>query len=269
MKKIFYFAIIALLSLVACEPVDEPGKSDDSLVAQPFSVSETKTVIFSPGNLQYHAANNEWRFAPSQLDYIGEDNAKISATYNGWIDLFGWGTGDNPTKVIINYDDYLTFVDWGENKIGSYSPNTWRTLEFDEWLYLLNKRPNASNLKGIANVNGVNGLVLLPDTWQCPNDVVFKPGFYNDDSSKEYYSKHQTISASDWSKLEISGAVFLPAAGTRHNVNVTQVMSYGRYWSSTGGYSNYAGFCHFYSSLAAALRNHRYYGNSVRLVKDN
>ena len=60
-----------------------------------FSVAADKTVTFSPGNLQYHAANDEWRFAPSQLDYIGDDNANISETYNGWIDLFCWGTGNN------------------------------------------------------------------------------------------------------------------------------------------------------------------------------
>ena len=49
-----------------------------------FSVGRGEYVYFSPGNLQYHPANNKWRFAPSQLDYIGEANENISSTYNGW-----------------------------------------------------------------------------------------------------------------------------------------------------------------------------------------
>jgi len=93
------------------EQPEDPGSG--SFVAKPFSVSATKTVTFSPGNLQYHPANNEWRFAPSQLDYIGEDNANISATYKGWIDLLGWGTGNNPANNSTNNEDYPTFVDWG------------------------------------------------------------------------------------------------------------------------------------------------------------
>ena len=99
---------------------DEPEQPESTFV---FSVSATKAVTFSPGNLQYHPANDEWRFAPSQLDYIGDDNANISETYNGWIDLFGWGTGNNPTNASTDYNDYQTFVDWGVNQIGSYVVN--------------------------------------------------------------------------------------------------------------------------------------------------
>ena len=63
------------------EPDDDPVVPETGgSVAKTFSVSATKTVTFSPGNLQYHAANDEWRFAPSQLDYIGKDNANISDT---------------------------------------------------------------------------------------------------------------------------------------------------------------------------------------------
>ena len=83
----------------------------------PFSVSATKKVMFSPGNLQFNAMKGihqcadgtsqqgTWRFAEHQWDYVGDatngnvyengtkcDNAKINSTYNGWIDFFGWGT---------------------------------------------------------------------------------------------------------------------------------------------------------------------------------
>ena len=250
------------------DSTDEPvGPGTSSFVAKPFSVSATRTVTFSPGNLQYHAANNEWRFAPSQLDYIGEDNENISSSYNGWIDLFGWGTGNNPTNKSTNYDDYQTFVDWGVNKIGNDAPNTWRTLTYDEWYYLRYQRPNYDKLIGVAQVNGVNGLILLPDAWVCPNGVTFKSGF-DDDRCTECYGNYQTISASDWSKLEASGAVFLPAAGNRGGSDVGIVQYVGVYWSATD-YDSFSANCLYFLSGEARMNyGDRYVGQSVRLVQD-
>ena len=247
------------------EQPEDPGSG--SFVAKPFSVSDTKTVTFSPGNLQYHPANNEWRFAPSQLDYIGNDNANISATYNGWIDLFGWGTGNNPTNNSTNNEDYPTFVDWGVNKIGNYAPNTWRTLTYEEWKYIINERSNASNLIGVAQVNGVNGLILLPDDWTCPSGVTFKSGF-NDDYCTECYANYQTFSESDWVTLEASGAVFFPAAGLRYGSYDDYVQYNGRYWSATEYDSDYASFLYFFVDEASFDNYNRSIGNSVRLVRD-
>ena len=238
-----------------------------TFVAKPFSVSASKTVTFSPGNLQYHAANDEWRFAPNQTDYIGKDNANISATYNGWIDLFGWGTGNNPTNNSTDYEDYPTFVDWGVNKIGNDAPNTWRTLTYDEWYYLRYERPNYDKLIGVAQVNGVNGLILLPDGWTCPSGVTFKSGFA-DNYGDEYYASYQSFSASEWSKLEASGAVFLPAAGYRYGSIVNGVQGYGYYWSATEDDSRGAGYLDFYSYVALMSYYYRYGGHSVRLVQD-
>ena len=253
---------------VTTEPDDDPVVPESgSFVAKPFSVSATKTVTFSPGNLQYHPANDEWRFALSQLEYIGNDNANISDTYNGWIDLFGWGTGNNPTNTSKdNGGDYQTFVDWGVNKIGKDAPNTWRTLTYIEWVYIINERSNASNLKGVAQVNGVNGLILLPDGWTCPSGVTFKSGF-DDDLCTECYGNYQTFSASDWSKLESSGAVFFPAAGYRYGSGVSDVQDDGYCWSASKG-SYYAGGLYFYSSGANMGDHGRGYGRSVRLVQD-
>ena len=77
-----------------------------------FSVSSGKQVAFSQGNLQYQASTNTWRFAENQTDYIGSDNKNISATYDGWIDLFGWGTSgyDNTANdpLSINYQPWAT-----------------------------------------------------------------------------------------------------------------------------------------------------------------
>ena len=235
--------------------------------AKPFSVSATKTVTFSPGNLQYHPANNEWRFAPSQLDYIGNDNANISATYKGWIDLFGWGTGNNPANNSTNNDDYPTFVDWGVNKIGNDAPNTWRTLTYNEWEYLIEERPNYDKLIAVAQVNGVNGVILLPDDWTCPSGVTFKSGF-NDDYCTECYANYQTFSESDWVTLEASGAVFFPAAGLRYGSYDDYVQYNGRYWSATEYDSDYASFLYFFVDEVSFDNYNRSIGNSVRLVRD-
>ena len=232
-----------------------------------FSVAENKTVTFSPGNLQYHPANDEWRFAPSQLDYIGDDNANISEIYNGWIDLFCWGTGNNPTNTSKDDGDYQTFIDWGVNKIGNDAPNTWRTLTYDEWFFLIKKRYNAKKLFGVAQVKGVNGFILLPDGWTCPDDVTFKPGFHENEG-KEYYAAYQTFSASDWTKLEASGAVFFSAAGYRYGSDIGNVQGYGYYWSATELYG-LADNLYFYSDDADMVSGYRYRGFSVRLVKDN
>ena len=277
MKKLFYLFTILFAGLfAACDNGQPEGPSNPdqpsdpttgTFVAKPFSVSATKTVTFSPGNLQYHPANNEWRFAPNQTDYIGDANANISSTYNGWIDLFGWGTGNNPTNKSTDYNDYPTFVDWGVNQIGNDAPNTWRTLTYIEWDYILNDRTNASNLIGVAQLNGVNGLILLPDAWQCPSGVTFKSGF-DDDFGSEYYATYQSFSASEWSKLESSGAVFLPAAGYRNGSDVNYVQDYGDYWSATEFYSYYALSLGFDSGEACMGNYDRNDGQSVRLVQD-
>ena len=260
-------AVKEFTTLSSSDKPNEPSVPGPSpFVAKPFSVSATQMVTFSPGNLQYHPANDEWRFAPSQLDYVGADNAKISPSYNGWIDLFGWGTGNNPTNNSTDYEDYQTFVEWGSNQIGSYAPNTWHTLTYDEWEYIIMKRSNADKLKGVAQVNGVNGLILLPDGWTCPSGVTFKSGFHEDDG-EEYYAEYQTFSSSDWSKLEASGAVFLPAVGGRYGSGVYAVQYGGYYWSATEYNLNSAGFLGF-NSCGAGMGNYiLYYGRSVRLVK--
>ena len=255
------------ISMVAPE---EPEQPDPSAGIGTFSVSADKQVTFSKGNLQYHPANDEWRFAENQTDYIGDANSNCSSTYNGWLDLFGWSTSATNFGVSTSddYDDYSgSFVDWGTNQIGADAPNTWRTLTYDEWWYVVFDRPNASSLKGVAQVNGVNGLIFLPDNWTCPAGVTFKSGFHSE-SSVEAYGQYQTFSADQWSKLESAGAVFLPAAGDRLGSGVRRVRYYGYYWSATEVSSGSAGYLVFYSDVAGMNGNGRDYGLSVRLVKD-
>jgi hypothetical protein len=183
--------------------------------------------------------------------------------------LFGWGTGYNPTNTS---HDEVFFVDWGVNKIGYDAPNTWRTLTYDEWNYLLKERPNYDKLIGVAQVNGVNGLILLPDNWTCPGGVTFKPGFH-DNCAPEYYKKYQALSASEWSTLETSGAVFLPAAGYYYAGYVMRVQEDGGCWSATAPDWDSKNSCAgsmYISPCVSHVSDYdsRSYARSVRLVRD-
>ena len=219
-----------------------------------FSVSDNQKVRFSQGNLQYQVSTNTWRFAEIQYSYG---------------DLFGWGTGDNPTLSSDNYGAYGTFVDWGSNPIsnGGNTANRWRTLTPAEWKYLLNTRPGASSKLGMGNINGVGGLIILPDNWTLPpSGCTFICGIsssYNDWTRNSY-------TLSQWAQMETAGAVFLPAAGYRVGTHVSSVGYNGNYWSSSPYNESCAYYMYFYgSNLTAAFSNGRYYGFSVRPVLDN
>lgn len=264
-----YVIKVDSISMVVPEESEQPNPSAGIGV---FSVSADKQVTFSKGNLQYTQSTNTWSFAENQWDYLGEANIAIDAdVLADKVDLFGWSTGATNFGVSTSTDwdnDYLgSFVDWGTNKIGNDAPNTWRTLSYDEWNYLLNTRTNASDLRGVAQVNGVNGFILLPDNWTCPSGVSFKSGFHSE-MGVDYYADYQTFTAEQWSKLESAGAVFLPAAGCRDGANVYYVRNDGIYWSATEDSSLSAYYFWFHSGGANMYGDYRYYGQSVRLVKD-
>ena len=255
-----------------------------NLVIGEFSVSDSKQVTFSKGNLQYTKSTNTWSFAENQWDYIGTDNvmggsvssdpisgdSKEGTALADKVDLFGWSTSANNFGVSTstsNSDYSSSFVDWGTNKIGNDAPNTWRTLTYAERYYVVFDRPNARSLKGVAQVNGVNGLILLPDNWTCPAGVTFKSGFYSE-RGVDYYAAYQTFTAAEWSKLESAGAVFLPASGRRDGSVVYGVQYIGSYWFAAGEYSSGAYYLGFDSAGAYPSEFSRHYGFSVRLVKD-
>ncbi len=255
--------IISLLGLIlfglqSCDNANNP--SGNGVSNGGFSVAPDKQVHFSQGNLQYQASTNTWRFAEQQYDIIGEANSNISTSYDGWIDLFGWGTGNNPTNTSSHSEDYSSFIDWGVNAIsnGGNIANQWRTLTADEWYYLGYKRPKAATLFGLGCVNGVNGAILLPDNWKTPNGVSFSPGAKN---WSNFYSIAQ------WQIMELAGAVFLPAAGVRLSViGVTDVGLKGYYWSATYDYEDRVACYLSVCSWGLGYEGGGFDGKSVRLV---
>lgn len=265
----------------------------NGILSGEFSVSDTKKVRFSQGNLQYQASTGTWRFAEHQWDMIGDDNENISPNYDGWIDLFGWGTsgwnsGANayqPYSTSPDPEDYYpggsyendltgdyANADWGVyNKIsnGGNKAGLWRTLTKDEWEYLIEGRENAASKYGVACVNGVNGLVLLPDSWTLPNGLSFTSGegdIDNKDQAADVYKTVNSYTTSEWARLEAYGAVFLPAAGNRDGSDVYDVGD-GNYWSSSASYGSYASYLYFGSFYAGMYLSSHYHGRSVRLVR--
>ena len=249
---------------------------DDSPLSGKFSVSATKQVQFSRGNLQATCSSADgnsstqetwtWHFAGHQWDYIGNAAANNSINGNGsvstagTVDLFGWVGASSTWEGAAQYGiskstdigigaedgygnaaDEALKSDWG-NTIGT----GWRTLTREEWKYLIDH-----HTKGWSTVNGVNGYVIRPDGVSTAIATSY--------------------TASDWAAEEAAGSVFLPATGYRVNATIYNVGSRGNYWSSSPNPlgADYAYMLYFSdSNLEPQSSYSRFFGFSVRLVKD-
>ena len=287
-----------------------PGNVPEGAINSLFTINENgDQVYFSQGNLQYQASTNTWRFAENQWDYVGGvdeygvemgnvynnsikcDNSLVSSFYDGWIDLFGWGTSgyhDPNDPYNVNYqpwstsishvnDSYNTFgygpstntsapslidasanYDWGiYNPIsnGGNRYGQWRTLTMEEWFYVLKTRVTSSGIcYAYANVNTVDCLILLPDDWD--NSVYT--------FSVDYSSN--IITALQWIDLENAGAVLLPIAGRRYEDSFKSGCGY---WSTSCYYSHSAYGVYFSTlNIFPQGSESRFNGRSVRLVQD-
>lgn len=263
MKKIILMALVAL-GMLACKGKNSPSSPQEGALTGKFSINAQQSVYFSQGNLQYRPSTKTWRFAENQYDIIGEDNSRISDSYDGWLDLFGYGTGDNPTMSSSDEKDYAYFTDWGTNKIsnGGNKTKKWRTLTMEEWGYILFDRSKATSLRGLATVNGVHGLVILPDKFKQPSDLVWQGNASRYDINI-YPLDH-------WTKMEKAGAVFLPAAGMRYGATCAHVDEAGFYWSSTPTKNDVseANGPYFDEEMIDWYAYPRRFGQAVRLVQD-
>ena len=237
-----------------------------------FSVSSTKKVKFSKGNLRY--ASGTWSFFDNQYDYY------TSYSADAW-DKFGWSTsattyGMNTSTSSSTYSG--DFVDWGAT-IGT----GWRTLTSAEWQWMLGPSSSpdpgtncrtSSTVNGTANarfakatVKGKPGIIIFPDTYTHPDGVTF-PSSINTANAAFTVNSY---GATAWSKMITASCVFLPAAGRRSQASVDNAGSYGYYWSSSPGTSSvdYAYGVLFNSGyLGPAGGSNRSYGFSVRLVRE-
>lgn len=261
-----------------------------------FSVSGTKKVYFSQGNLQAvcNSADGDgstqetwtWQFATHQWDYFGDEAANTSINGNGsvsaagTVDHFCWSTNDTYYGIHNNNTSSFytgNYVEWGTN-IG----DDWRTLTMDEWTWVLGPKSSpepgancrtSSTIGGTENarwlkatVHSVKGLIIFPDvfTWDATSmgDAPTTCNTQNDNFT-------HTLTNAQWTALESAGCVFLPTAGYRNGTTVN-FFNAGYYWSSsTPTNSQYAYNVYISSdSTSPASSSYRRVGCAVRLVHD-
>lgn len=231
-----------LVNARGCDSIVSLTLKDPSLPGE-FTVDANGTKVrFSIGNLQYRATKDgeigdlvhnvkggetrqgEWRFAENQWDFISStQNNKKSQTYSDWVDIFTYGSSGVslttsgsyyafPYNTTWNryYSITNTDYDWGiYNEISNGGPANcgWFTLSYDQWSYLLSNRNNASEKLSRGTVNGVKGIIILPDNWETPADCNWTGNKYNDYTTNKYTNDAPT---NDWKKMEAAGAVFFP-----------------------------------------------------------
>ena len=101
----------------------------------------------------------------------------------------------------------------------------------------------------------------MPDDW---DSSTYSLSNANNDEAD--FSSN-TLTGSQWSTLEQTGAVFLPAAGSRDGASVYSVGSYGHYWSASCSNGDDARNVNFGDGYLSPDNWYgRYYGRSVRLV---
>ena len=241
-----------------------------------------------------------WRFAEHPWDTIGSPNAQISSSYAGWIDLFGWGTSgyhDPNDPYNTNYQPYSTSTstvyqlyneygygpsinmpdhdltgtsanyDWGVyNGIsnGGNQPGLWRTLSKTEWDTLLNRRSTTSGIRfAKGKVNGVQGLIIVPDNWRA---YIFNLRNTNDRMAD--FSSN-VLSSAEWTTLHNAGCAFLPVTGIRTEFVTYSSRPDGYYWTSNNYQNQYANYIEIDGINIQLLgSDYRYMGYAVRLVQD-
>ncbi len=292
---------IAPVSITASstQPLKECGR---------FTINSTgQQVNFASGNLQYNKTLNadgstpeQWRFAEHQYDFVGNSSVgnvysssgyksdnkiwKWIYNYSGenrsgnytksgyWIDLFGWGTGNDPLNFNTNNS---SFTDW--TSIGS----GWYTLSIAEWAYILDSR--TTNLRFLkATVNGVKGLILFPDGFAWPSHVIASTTIYGKINSKTD-NFTEAITTTQWTSLENKGAIFLPAGGyrtlrggpTASNIpstekgRITNSSTHGYYWArDAADNTNAYNLRIFGQGIVTTTAAEKKTGYSVRLVRN-
>lgn len=282
-------AVSCNVSSSLVKPVPDNVTIPQGVIPGVYSIAANNKVFFSKGNLQFNAAqgthavasggtkNGTWRFAEHQYDICGSNNQYVSSAYDGWIDLFGWGTSgfDNTAEMpsATNFEPFSSNTsssnygpetgynlwgvganyDWGVYNTISSAPNTtWRTMTILEWQYLLDsgtgsRQPltsthtegNLTTNAGFTKVtiNGCNGVLLFPDDFVCP--IHYECNRFQ--NATTIWNNCRQLSVLQFQQFEKRGCVFLPAAGGRNATNnvINWIEDYSLYWSTDYAGNNY------------------------------
>lgn len=244
---------------------------------------------------------------------ISNPSSLLNYTASKRIDLFMWATSGyktsddyhfKPFAICINSywggsypfgpltnDIAGTDSDWGVfNAIlnGGDEVNQWRTLTKEEWSWLIHDRTNAENLRGVATVNGIRGVIILPDGWTGSFTPVTAEVKYNTPYLTPALNWTDNVyDEAGWATMEASGAVFLPAAGTLDPSNSSvgynnesDARAGSSYWTASwidnrdNAYALDLGTGGTNSSTSETYINWRFdhssrpFGRAVRLVQD-
>ena len=276
--------------------------------------SDGSQVYFAAGNLQYQCSTEEWRIAPHQWDYIGNgssftnvnygNNASIANGYNGWIDLFGWGTsGYHADNNNTRYHPYSWDNDGSSSTSNGYGPSSGYSLTGNyancDWGVYHSNTTNTTH-GSILQYNGANveenvaWRTLTSNEWK----YLLQTREVNGGSGEGHtFSRVRLVQSNQTTRgfliypdnylsqvandAEINavpeGCVFLPVTGERAvstddpPTPVINNNTYGYYWSSSGVARNplsaYRQPLQYISGGSIEVRAvERYVGCAVRLV---
>ena len=318
---------ILMLVMVFAAGCTKPSNTDrivpQGAINGLFSISESAQVYFSQGNLQYQASTDKWRFAENQWEFVGGveseperesgnvydeqgkkcDNTLISENYDGWIDLFGWGTsGWNNGNIYYHPYDYDFYIYGSYNGISlssydlsvgfGFGPTDGVSYDFDlrgeyanaDW-GVYNKIEDADQYGWytlsedewryiLVDRNTSSGIRYAKGKVNGVNGVILFPDDWesssNINNANDRNGRYDSniISSIRWKSMEKRGAVFLPAAGYRFDGSwLSDSGRYGCYWTSSS--VPYGGAMRVYfldANLHTELACNKYNGLSVRLV---
>ena len=234
-----------------------------------FSVSASRQVRFSKGNLKYSKgtdwSDGTWGFFDNQYDC---DPGTGNKPAEGYISLFSWGydatksikpdvTSTNNSTVTTDGASFLYSEDWGSQ----VSPaDTWRTLTNAEWKYIFNTR-DVSHRFAKAKVKNVSGVLIFPDVFVWESSMGTEPDYNAEDAGFDANAYEDA----NFVAMQNAGVVFLPATGYRGGGNLSGVGGCVNYWSSTACDEYIA---YFLNDVTPGYGSSRNSGYAVRLVTD-
>ena len=191
-----------------------------------FSIAADKKVVFAPGNLQYQAGSNTWRFAENQYDFVGDNtygnvyvaavkssNALMASDYTGWIDMFGWGTSGWPNsgEGSSGVASWINYQPWAsEDRVdhsATYPNNKWGYGPDNSDAITIGLTGTYKNGDwGVYNIIGS----YSADTWRTPSqaEMLYAIG----STSGAGVAGHSTVGYATVSG--ISGIIILPDSFT-------------------------------------------------------
>ena len=267
-----------------------------------FSVSATKKVIFSPGNLQWSYVNSEtthnvvggtapgtWRFAENQWNYVGwsignrvnvNGNYRNCPTRSGNVSANG-SLCDN-SLISSNYTGWIDMFGFGTSGYDNKFPYNNSTSGSD---YASSNISGTNYDWGVYNDinNPVNNRTESKGTWRTLSSTEWDY-IVRRSSSKIGASTvnnvdgmviipdnwESTINSSytseQWVQMENNGAVFMPKCGWRRGTGQQDYYIGFRYECVESGkyiYYNKSG-----NNIQTSANDGNYLGKPVRLVKD-